>query len=295
MEFRNLITFVRAAELRSFSQAARQLGYSQSAVSMQIGQLEAELNTSLFDRVGKTIALTPQGLRFYEHAQNILRMAESAREDMKNAGAVAGSLRVMMAESICMSLFPPVLTRFRALYPDVRIVVMTGTTGDMFRALAQNDADMILHLDHQIYRSDIVVPVAGPIPIVFVAPAGHPLAALDRVPLEDCLRYPFILTEKGMSYRSQLDAQLAERNLELNPFLELGNTDVIARLVAQGMGLSFLPEFVVREQIARGAIARLNVEGVDVTLWRQLIYHKGKWMTPAMQAMIDIIREETEG
>ena len=52
---------------------------------------------------------------------------------------------------------------------------------------------------------------------------------------------------------------------------------------------------MVREQIARGAIARLNVEGVDVTLWRQLIYHKGKWMTPAMQAMIDIIREETEG
>ena len=61
------------------------------------------------------------------------------------------------------------------------------------------------------------------------------------------------------------------------------------------MGLSFLPEFVVRDQLTRGTIVRLNVEGVEASLWRQLIYHKGKWMTPAMQAMIDIIREETEG
>ena len=66
MELRNLTTFVRAAELRSFSQTARQLGYSQSAISMQISQLEAELETCLFDRVGKTVTLTPQGLRFFE-------------------------------------------------------------------------------------------------------------------------------------------------------------------------------------------------------------------------------------
>ena len=293
MEFRNLTTFVRAAELRSFSQAARQLGYSQSAVSMQIGQLESELGAPLFDRVGKTVALTPQGLRFYEHAQNILRMAESARDEMNNAAAVSGQLRLMMAESICMSLFPPVLARFRARYPEAQVVVKTGTTEDMFRALIQNDADMIFHLDHPIYRSDIVVPVAQPVPIIFVAPAGHPLAGRDSVPLAECLRCPFILTEKGMSYRSQLDAQLAKRSMALNPFLELGNTDVIARLVAQGMGLSFLPEFVVRDQLAQGTIVRLNVEGISVELWRQVIYHKGKWMTPAMQAMIDIIREET--
>ena len=292
MEFRNLNTFVRAAELHSFSQAARQLGYSQSAISMQVSQLETELNTSLFDRVGKTIALTPQGLRFFEYAQNILRMAESAREAMKNAAAVSGHLRIAMAESICMSLFPPVLSRFCALYPEVRLTVQTGTTEDMFRALAQNDVDMIYHLDNQIYRSDLVVPVAQPVPIIFVAAAGHPLAARGSIPLEECLNEPFILTEKGMSYRSQLDTQLAERGLELNPFLELGNTDVIARLVEQGMGLSFLPEFVVRGQLAAGSVVRLNVADVDIVLWRQLIYHKGKWMTPAMEAMIDLIQTE---
>ena len=82
MELRTVNTFLHIAELHSFSRTARQLGYSQSAVSSQIAQLEAELGAPLFDRVGKTIALTPQGRQFFEYAQNILRMAENARNVM---------------------------------------------------------------------------------------------------------------------------------------------------------------------------------------------------------------------
>ena len=293
MELRNLTTFVRAAELHSFSQTAKQLGYSQSAISMQISQLEAELDTCLFDRVGKTIALTPQGLRFFEYAQNILRMTENARNVMKNSAVISGHLRIAMAASICMSLFPAVLSRFCALYPDVELTVQTGTTGDMFRALAQNDVDMLYHLDNQIYRSDLVVPLARPVPIIFVASSRHPLAGQKHIPLEECLKHRFILTEKGMSYRSQLDTQLAELGLELKPFLEIGNTDVICQLVCENMGLSVLPEFVVHSRIESGEIVRLDVDGINVELWRQLIYHKGKWMTPAMQAMIDLICAES--
>lgn len=294
MELRNLTTFVRAAELHSFSQAAKQLGYSQSAISMQIGQLESELGTRLFERVGKTIALTPQGKQFLEYAQNILRMAENARNVMRNSAVVSGRLRIAMAESICMSLFPDVLSEFCALYPDVQLTVRTGTTEDMFRALAQNDVDMLYQLDNQMYRSDLVVPLSRREPIVFIAPKGHPLAERDAVTLDECIEYPFILTEEGMSYRSQLDTQLAARGLELKPFLEIGNTDVICDLVARGMGMSFLPEFVARRQLVEGEIVRVNVEGVDARLYRQLIYSKGKWMTPTMQAMIDLICEKTD-
>ena len=292
MELRNLTTFVRAAELHSFSQAARELGYSQSAISMQIGQLESELETRLFDRVGKTIALTPQGLQFFEYAQNILHMAESARNAMRNATRVSGALRIAMAESLCMSLFPDVLAEFRRLYPDVQLTVKTGTTESMFRALAQNDVDMLYQLDDQVYRSDLVVPLSRHVPVIFVAPAAHELAGRELVSLEECVRYPFILTEAGMSYRSQLDAQLAARGLELKPFLEIGNTDVICRLVSEGLGLSFLPEFVARRRIEEGSIVRLNVEELELSLHRQLIYSRGKWMTPAMQAMIDLICAE---
>ena len=290
MEIRNLATFVRVAELKSFSQAARELGYSQSAVSMQIGQLESELQTDLFERVGKTIALTPQGLRFMGYAQNILRMADSARAEMLNTASVNGHLRIAMAASIGSSLFPPILERYHALYPEVTLAVQTGTTNEMFKALQQNDVDMIYHLDRRIYRADLEIPIIHPEPIIFVAPKDHPLGDKEHVTIAELVNEPIILTEKGMSYRYELDSMLAERGLELQPCLEIGNTDVIAGLVERGIGLSFLPEFVVKERLREGRIRRLHVDGVDIALWSQLIYHKGKWITPAMEKMIELIR-----
>lgn len=289
MELRNLATFVRAAELHSFSQAAKQLGYSQSAISMQINQLESELDTRLFDRVGKTVALTPQGIKFFEYAQNILRMAENARNVMHHTSVISGTLRIAMAESVCISLFPAVLEEFHRLYPEVQLTIQTGTTEDMFRMLTQNDVDMLYQMENQFYRSDITIPLSVQEPIIFVAPAEHPLAGRRRIPVAECLECPFILTEKGMSYRSHLDAYLAEHDMEIRPFLEIGNPEVICRMVADGMGLSFLPEFVAREHIEAGRMVRLDVADVDICMYRQLIYNKNKWMTPAMQAMIDLI------
>ena len=92
-----------------------------------------------------------------------------------------------------------------------------------------------------------------------------------------------------MSYRSQLDECLARMGLEIQPFLEIGNPELIARMVAGGMGLSLLPEFIVAEHVRRGEIVQLEVEDFSAELWRQLIYHKGKWISPAMQAMIDLL------
>jgi len=290
MEFRNLTTFVRAAELRSFSQAARQLGYSQSAVSMQISQLEAELGTSLFDRVGKTVALTPHGAKFYEYAQNILRMAENAKKIMHDASAVSGQLRIVMAESLCMSIFPKILDEFCSRHPDVQITVRGADSDEMFKALTQNDADLIYHLDPLIYRPDCVTAMSSPVPIVFAAPACHPLAGKKNISVAECIRYPFILTEKGMSYRSQLDTQLAQLDMSIEPFLEIGNTDVISSLVERSTDrIAFIPEFVIHDQLEAGTIVKLDVTDINVELYRQLIYHKGKWITPAMQAMIDTI------
>lgn len=294
MELRNLTTFVRVAELRSFSKAAKQLGYSQSAVSMQISQLETELETSLFDRIGKTIALTPQGSRFFEYAQNILRMAEDARSFIRDSSAISGQLRIAMAESISISLFPGVLSRFCTMYPDVQVTVQSGTAQDMFKALAQNEVDLLYHLDNQIFRSDLVVPLMRPEPVIFAASKEHPLAGKRNIPIRECLKHRFILTEKGMSYRMHLDNQLAQMDLEIKPFLEIGNTEVIVQLLLLNMGIAFLPEFVVRDRLESGELVRLDVQGVQVELSRQLLMHKGKWITPAMQAMIDLLREEAE-
>ena len=93
MELRTINTFLHIAELHSFSRAARELGYSQSAVSAQVAQLEAELETPLFDRVGKTVRLTDAGQTFLTYARSLLATAEQAKAALQPARQVSGTLR----------------------------------------------------------------------------------------------------------------------------------------------------------------------------------------------------------
>lgn len=106
MELRTINTFLHIAELHSFSRAARELGYSQSAVSSQIAQLEAELGTPLFDRVGKTVRLTDAGLTFQDYARTLLATAQQAKAALQPAREVRGTLRIALADSVCSTFCP---------------------------------------------------------------------------------------------------------------------------------------------------------------------------------------------
>ena len=289
MEFRNLLTFIRAAELHSFSQAAREMGYSQSAVSTQIAQLEADLGAPLFERIGRSVTLTAQGEDFLGYAQKIVRMTEDAQTHIRRLPIETGELRIAMAESISISLFPEILSRYCALYPQVRISLRTGDTNAMFHMLQHNEVDFIYTLDRRISRSDLILIQDKPEPVCFIASPRHALAGASRLSLAEIIEYPFILTERRMSYRELLDQLLTARKMELTPRLELGNTDLIRQLVMENMGLSFLPLFTVQKEIKEGSLIQLPVTDCPIEIWRQIIQHKAKWVTPAMRAMFHLI------
>ena len=113
MEIRNITTFVRVAELQSFSRAAEQLGYSQSAVTVQIRQLEQELGLLLFERIGKQVRLTENGSRFVLRALDILNAVDAAKNMAYEPERVFGKLRIATAESLLISVLPPVIMKFR--------------------------------------------------------------------------------------------------------------------------------------------------------------------------------------
>ncbi len=117
VELRTINTFLHIAELHSFSRAARELGYSQSAVSAQVAQLEAELETPLFDRVGKTVRLTDAGQTFLTYARSLLATAEQAKAALQPARQVSGTLRVALADSVCSTFLPDLLQRYHARLP----------------------------------------------------------------------------------------------------------------------------------------------------------------------------------
>ena len=117
MELRQLSTLIRAAQLQSFSKAAESLGYSQSAVTVQIRLLEEELGTRLFDRIGRKVTLTPQGSRFLTSAYDILYEVNRAKLSVSGGAELENPLHVGTIESLCFSKFPSILRYFRENHP----------------------------------------------------------------------------------------------------------------------------------------------------------------------------------
>ena len=291
MELRTINTFLHIAELHSFSRTARQLGYSQSAVSSQIAQLEAELGTPLFDRVGKTVRLTDAGQTFLGYARTLLATAQQAQAALQPTQQVRGTLRIALADSVCSTFLPGLLQRYHARCPEVELILCTATSDEMLRLLSTNQADLAYTLDQPLLQPTLTLAVDVPEPVCFIAPADHPLAREQSIPLEQLSRQEFLLTERGMSYRDALDQCLAARGLAIHPYLELGSAALLCQMVEQGMGLSFLPEYIVRRALAEGSLARLNVPDCSVTMHRQLFYHRDKWLTPQMNVFIDLVRQ----
>ena len=290
MELRNIKTFLCVAEQCSFSKAAVMLGYSQSTVTTQIQQLEQEFGTLLFERIHKTVRLTAAGTEFVGFAQKMLLTADEAKNAMKRLPEENGELRIAMAESLCSTFFPNILERYHKEYPNVDLSITTGGTDDIFYMLRHNEADMVYTLDRRIYSPDLVTALEKEENVYFVASPSYS-AAGKAVTLEELTKYDFILTEKNMSYRKHLDELMASKSLQIRPFLELGSVEMIRTLVERGIGISFLPYYAVKDSIKNGTLVKIDVSENQIEVWRQLIYHKNKWVSPAMRAMIKLIKE----
>lgn len=288
MELRELSTFLQVANQQSFSKAAHVLGYTQAAVTIQIKQLETELNTRLFDRIGKQISLTHQGKIFYQHVIAILNGLEEARDAVADSPELIGTLCIGSIESICTSFLPELLSEYHKRYPKVELSITTDSPEILLNKMSKNTVDIVYLMDKRMYDPKWVKVLEAPEDIIFVAQSEHPYTKKDGLTLSQVICEPFILTEKNASYRLILDQYLAAYDMQIRPFIESGSTDFIIRLLQMNQGLSFLPQFTVQSQIDAGILAPIAVNDFHMRIWRQIIYHKDKWVTREMKAFLEL-------
>ncbi len=292
MEFRELSTFLQVAKLQSFSKAAKVLGYSQAAVTIQIKQLEQELGVHLFDRIGKQTSLTHQGSVFYDHAASIMRDIAQAKDAVSHPQKLNGHLCIGTIESICASLFPSLLTEYHKLHPEVHISIRTDSPDQLLEQINGNQLDLVYFMDKRVYDVKWEKVLEEPEEIVFAATADHPLAQRSEpLSLDDVLSYPMVVTEKNASYRLILEQYLAAMGKSLQPYLEIGNTDFILQFLKQNTGITFLPRFTVEKAVSEGYLRILSVKKFSIRTWRQILYHKDKWVTREMAEFIRLAQE----
>ena len=293
MDLRSLNTFIQVAESGSFTRAGEKLGYSQPTISVQIKQLESELGIKLFDRIGHTIRLTEKGHDILIYAQQICHMCQAMEQESNRHDELRGTIRLAMGDSMCSVLINRAFPLFREQFPHISLKVIPAGTDEMFRLLDHNDVDLVCTLDKHIYNTNYVIADEEKVGVHFVASTENPLAKRPVLTLEDLLSQPFFLTEKGMSYRRLMDEILARASIAIQPTLEIGRADLICDLVEQGSGLSFLPDYVTEDAVRRGTMVRLNIHGFEPELWKQVLYHRDKWISPQMEAVINHLAKVT--
>ena len=290
MELRNLITFIYVAELGSFTKAAEQLGYSQSTISFQIKQLEDELGCLLFERINHTITLTERGHDLVAYAHKVRALTDDFKENLSKDQECSGHIHIVTPDSVCEEMISAHYKDFHNRYPSVFVRFSTGDTSDMLSMIDHNKADVIITLDHRLFNKDYVIAKEQRLPMHFVAASTSKYAGRKGMSIKDIANEPFVLTEYGQGYRRVFDRELAKKSIEITPVLEIGRTDLITSVLVENSMISYLPDFVTKDLIASGELCYLDVCDMSIDIWKQLIYHKNKWMSKSMKTFIEYIK-----
>lgn len=290
MEIRNLATFLKVTELKSFSRAAEALDYSQSAVTVQIQQLEKELGVQLFDRIGKNVTITQYGHDFIAYARDAVAAMSRAASFAACDAELSGTVRVGTLDSLLTASFSEIVPNFHARFPRVLARLHTDTISSLMDKLMKNELDLIYTLDAQLTDPQLVRLFEAEEDIVLVTNVENPLAARRSVRLADLVDSPFLLMNRANAYRALFDHELARQNLSISPFLELESDVLALKLIRENpVYISVLPRYTVKRSIHERSLAILSVEDCTMRQWRQVVYHKNKVITPQIQGMLDVI------
>lgn len=292
MDLKNLITFIHVAELGSFTKAAEQLGYSQPSISFQIKQLEEEFGCLLFERINHTITLTEKGHELVSCAHQIRALTDSFKESVAENDECSGHIHIVTPDSVCEEMINSHYIDFHNRYPDISIRFTTGDSAVMLDMLDHNEADVIITLDNHLYNKDYIIAKEQQLSMHFVTARNSKFANRKNLSIKDIINEPFILTEHGQGYRRVFDRELAKKSLEITPFLEIGRTDMITSILTQSNMISYLPDFVTKPLIDSGELCYLDVTDMNIDIWKQLIYHKNKWMSKSLKTFIEYVKEK---
>jgi DNA-binding transcriptional LysR family regulator len=291
MELRQLSTFRTSAHTLSFSRAAASLNYAQSTVSAQIQGLEEELGVALFDRLGKQVALTDAGQRFLDYVEKILDLADEARSAITNEEITGGTLVISAAETLCTYRLPAVLREFRARYPQVQINLQLIHDPGLQQNLHDGVIDVGFDISEPFEAPNLVVESLITEPLLILAYPEHPLTASAAVTFVDLQEEPLILTESTCRYRRMFLRALKTAGVQPTTLMEFHSIEAIKQSVMAGIGLTLLPLVVVEKEIAQGKLVPLNWVGRDFEVVTQMMWHKDKWLSPALRAFLEVVRE----
>jgi DNA-binding transcriptional LysR family regulator len=248
MQLQQLRYFVAVAKTRHFTQAAELLGVSQPTLSKQVHTLESALGAPLFERIRGAVTLTAAGSALLPFARRIVADADVARDEIRDiVGLRRGAVRLGATPSLCASLVPAVLRRFRAAHPDIALHVTEGSSPDLIAGLLAHGLDLALIVapEHGVDPELAAAPILRENLVVASVAAGPPPTEHAQLTVGELERLPLVMFRPGYDLR---DATLeACRRAGFTPrfAVEGGEMDAVLAFVEAGLGVAVVPSMVL--------------------------------------------------
>lgn len=292
MDLDQLHTFLEIVRLKSFSKAAQTCYRTQPAISAQVRQLEQELNTTLFERLGTRISLTMAGKIFAEYAEQILELRRRAQDSINELEkAPRGELVIAANEATCIYVLPQVFADFKKLFPNVQLLVDRSYGTRVVQAVLDNQADFgITQLPVQEKKLQVVKIHSDEIKLL--VPHGHRLAKLAQVTPKDLIGELLLLPKTGTT-RARLNEWLDPIEDEMSVSMELDSTEMIKRFVMADLGVSFLAASHCAEEVEGKRMASVSLGPEPMIRRVGLIYRKDKALSKAALGFIQVTLENS--
>ena len=267
-------TFVEVARLLSFQRAGLALNAAQSTVSARIASLEVELGVRLFERTGHRVALTDVGAGLLNYVRKIIALENEALTWAAGESKTRGTLNI------------------RQRFPQVSLDFTASTYESLAKDLRQGVSDLAFLLAEYIQSADLVAESLGVERLVLVAGPEHRLAAFPQVTPEDLRGETLVLSKEDCAYRRILENILDTSGISTGSSVEFSSSAALCGCVANGVGVSLLPEKAVREQLAAGRIVTLAWSEGELETAVLMVRHRDKWLSPPLVAFMDMARQE---
>jgi len=257
--------FYYVAKSLSFSEASEELFITQSAVSQSIKLLEEKLKCKLFFRNTKRVKLTREGTILYGHIEqafNYIKSGERTLEEMNSLGQ--GEIRIGASDTICKYYLMPYIKSFNHTYPNIKIHLTNRTSPKCIELLKKGSVDLsVINIPEKCSYSKILVKNTKSIKDVFIANDNFKELKGRKVSLKELENYPLIVLEKNSTTREFFDNLMEKHDVSIKPEIELGSVDILVEMAKIGLGIAFVPDECVNQQLTKGDIFVLDIkEGV---------------------------------
>jgi len=286
LDTNTLQAFLAVAKNGSFSLAADQLFLTQPAISKRIAALESELDTKLFDRIGRKIALTEAGETLLPRAQRvIIELEDSKRAVSKLSGKIEGQLSVGTSHHIGLHRLPPILRAFTHKHVDVKLDLRFMDSEQACTAVIQGELELgIVTLPLDPIDRLVMIQIWQD-PLCIVVGKNHLLAGKVKVSAETLSDYPAILPSRGTYTREVLERVFSPLGISLNVNLSTNYLETIKMMVNIGLGWSILPVSMLNNK----DFHRIKVTGLNFRRTLGVIYHADRTLSNAATAMIKLL------